>query len=357
MPALPLLRQGQQTHHLSSQAHMHSQNGFHTGVATLVAVSVSGGERAAAASLVQIIESLPLARMTHWEKVIRDAMDHARDGWCLWPSTLRAESADPHNVLTWLALSDGNGHVRERALRSLAGAASNGFFLSLAIRRLNDWVPEVRAAAREALPALVRAADPEYVADALCAMLPVWTWWGRMEAPDRANLIDLIAIDGVTHALWNRVVTSTTGPMPEVLSQSLRSPVMDPFLGDIALRAVQPVVRARAHRALLLGRAAWVQDAVWRWSDVRHCIGRLETVHGSRPLTAVPPLLASLQSAAEDRSASVRRVAAEVLVSEMDTLGSPALHWARRLADDVCPSIAERAAFVLKHLAPGAGPA
>lgn len=48
-----------------------------------------------------------------------------------------------------------------------------------------------------------------------------------------------------------------------------------------------------------------------------------------------------------DRSPIVRRVAANVLVSELRGLGSLALPFARRLAVDVSPKVAERAIFVL----------
>jgi len=73
-------------------------------------------------------------------------------------------------------------------------------------------------------------------------------------------------------------------------------------------------------------------------------------VLGERAIARPLPFIQCLNSAASDRSSVVRRVAAEVLVSEMDRLGPAALPVARRLAADVSPRLAERAEFVLKRL-------
>lgn len=316
--------------------------------------------------LIRATASLPLSNLAYWERSIRDEQwlaqrahaDSKERGWrALFPSIGAKEKAEPSRLLTWIDLSSHDGHVRERTLRTLSGAAPNSFFLALAVRRLNDWVPQVRAAAREAIPELARGSDPEHVVDVLCALLPAWTAWGRMEDVDKRLMAELMSVERVAELLKRRLISSAAGPMSSVLSQALRAPLLDESLAMIAHEATQPAVRARSYRTLLLRKAVWVEGRRWQWTDVRYCQGRFNNVMGERPLTGrkPPDLMALLGSAAADLSAVVRRVAAEALVREMGTLGSTALPLARQLAGDASPSVAERGSFVLQRLAANPG--
>ncbi len=317
-------------------------------------------------ALIRATLSLPLSNLAYWERSIRDEHSLARRayadsrarGWrALFSFTGAKERAEPGSLLTWIDLSSHDGYVRERTLRTLSGAAPNSFFLALAARRLNDWVPQVRAAAREAIPKLARTSDPENVVDALCAMLPAWTSWGRMEEMDKQVMAELTSIDPVAELLTHRLISSAAGPMSSVLSQALRSAFLDENLAKMATDAIQPAVRARAYRALLVRKAVWVEGRKWQWTDVRYCLGRLNNVFGERPLTVrrPPVLMELLDSAATDPSPVVRRVAAEALVREMSNLGSSALPLARKFAGDTSPSVAERGVFVLQRLAAHSG--
>ncbi|MFO1341104.1 MAG: hypothetical protein U1F53_23265 [Burkholderiaceae bacterium] len=313
-------------------------------------------------TLVQASSVLPLSELARWERLIRAELEYAErvcpttkpTGWrALLPFGGIKGTERPARPLTWIDLSSWDGHERERALRALAGPAPNSFFFALAARRLNDWVPQVRAAARETIPGLALSSDPEHVVDTLCAMLPMWTAWGRAKDLDRQALATLVASPGVAASLKNRLLVSASGPMPVVLSQALRTPVLDEDLVRIATEAVQPAVRARAYRALLIGRAVWVDARRWEWTDVRYCRGRLANVLGERPLTAPRALVETLTTAAADPSSLVKRVAAEALVREMSNLGDCVLPLARRFAQDPSPPVAERGAFILQRLAAG----
>src|SRR5687767_10375201 len=48
-----------------------------------------------------------------------------------------------------------SGYLREEAVRALA-AAGHGAALPVLLERVNDWVPQVRAAAREGIAAFLR---------------------------------------------------------------------------------------------------------------------------------------------------------------------------------------------------------
>lgn len=314
------------------------------------------------ASVVTTTSTLPLSKMTTWERVIREELwrTHERSPQAVrssWRSLLRlAPSSAPSGspTPTWLDLCHGDGHVRERALHTLSGAAPDGFFLALVARRLNDWVPQVRTAARGAWPRLAGGSNPAHVVDALCAVLPVSHAWRRIEASDQRGLSELVATGPVVEALRRRIVGSSAGPMASVLSQVLRHPALDRQLSDIAREAIQPAVRAVAHRALLRGTAMWPEGDRWRWTDIRYCEGRVELVWGSRPLKDITTSFeAFLLAAAEDRSPRVRRVAAEYLIRETGRLGAAADTLARRFAADPAPSVASRGAFALRRIEEG----
>jgi hypothetical protein len=184
-------------------------------------------------------------------------------------------------------------------------------------------------------------------------MLPAWISWGRAEELDRQVIASLVTSPGVAASLKRRLIVSTAGPMSVILSQALRTPVLDEDLARIAAKAVQPAVRARAYRALLMGKAVWVDARRWQWTDVRYCQGRLTNVLGERPLRVSPVLLETLIAAAADQSSLVRRVAAATLIREIGNLGDSVLPLARRFARDPSPPVAERGAFAVQRLTAG----
>jgi hypothetical protein len=312
-------------------------------------------------ALTRVTAALPLANLPYWEQLIRDEFSMTQRsvvppkerGWLakqLFAASRHGKRTEPVRFLTWIDLSSFDGHVRERTLRTLVGPAPNSFFLGVAARRLNDWVPQVRMAARATLRPLAQASNPEHVVDVLCAILPMWTTWGRAEQLDRQTVLELLSIERVAELLKRRLISEPAGPMSTILSQVLRTPVLDNHLVEIANDAVQPAVRARAQRALLFGKAVWVEERHFHWIDVGYCKGRMQNVLGERALTRTLPLMERLESASLDPSSIVRRVAAEALVGEMNGLGSSALPLARRLAADASPKIAERAAFILQRI-------
>lgn len=301
------------------------------------------------ASLIDETSRLPLRNLDAWESAIRTEIWETegtffRDTRSLW----RRRTA---RFPSWLDLCSGDGFRRERILRALTEGAPNGLFFSLAMRRLNDWVPQVRSAARERLPMIARRSDPEVVVDGLWTMLPHCSSWGRMKHADAQVLADLISIDRVTQVLKSRITHATAGPAPLILAQAGRSPALDQWLGEIAATAVQPSVRARAYRYLLEGRVVWVVGRRWTWTDVKWCKQRLEPVLEERFISVNEPFWRILEEASVDRSARVRRVAADLLIQQLGAIGGDAAAMAERLASDPHQSVAERGRFLVSKLA------
>ena len=298
-------------------------------------------------ALVEATSQLPLRSFDYWERLIRTEFCRALDAstqanWRFW--------SKPRELLTWLDLISWDGYRREKTLRTLSGAAPNTFFFSLAIRRLNDWVPQVRQAAREKLPQIAEATNPEFVVEALSIALSSWNSWGRIEDVDKKVLLEIICKDEIAQTLVTKLISSSSGPMPSLFSQLGRTSILDDHLEEIAARAIQPAVRAKAYRSLFEGHIVWMEGRKWSWTDVRYCKGRLEAVVSERKLIVDTPLLDLLKTSSADSSSIVRRVSAEFLIRNLDEIGIHAKGFAEGFAFDKSNPVAERGRFALKKL-------
>ncbi|WP_461535272.1 hypothetical protein [Spongorhabdus nitratireducens] len=300
-------------------------------------------------ALIEATNQLPLSNLEYWERLIRSefyAALHEAEQPVLkfWKKSPRP------NVLTWLDLISHDGYKRETILCSLSGGAPNRFFFALALRRLNDWVAPVRAAAREKLPQLAKASNAADVTHALCVTLHHWDSWGRIEPEGKAIILQLLAEQNTAEALKASIISSSTGPMARLLAQIGRTSALDNCLEEIAASAIQPAVRARAYRSLFEGRMTWPEGRKYEWTDIRYCEGRQVVVTGERKLTITTPFRNLLARSANDPSSLVRRIAAEFFIRELATLGEDATQLARQFAADASGPVAERGRFALKQL-------
>lgn len=297
-------------------------------------------------ALSAVTSQLPLNNFDIWEDVIRGA---------LWADAKRVQHQDrvdraPQRFPSWLDLCSSDGRDREKALRSGLGPAPDGFLFSLALRRLNDWVPQVRMAARECVPLVAASSEPEVVADALCSALPNFASWGRMGDGDRQVFLSLISAERIASSLKDRVIGTISGSSTKILIQAGRAPAFDRWLKEIATKAVQPSTRAKAYRSLMEGRVVWPVGRKWIWTELKWCKGRYETILEERQLHVDVPLLATLASAAADRSSLVRRLAAELLIKNIDSIGEEVRCLAEKLASDRSRYVSERGKFALARL-------
>lgn len=298
-------------------------------------------------SLVAETSKLPLVNLDYWERLIREEFSKALENttqpkWKIW--------FKPSQQLTWLDLISWDGYRREKTLRAISGAAPNAFFLSLAIRRLNDWVPQVREAARDTLPLIVKKTPPEYVVNSLSLTLANWHSWGRIEEVDKQVLLEIITRQEVAEAFRAKLISTSSGPMPSLFSQLGRTSILDEFLDEIAELSIQPTVRAKAYRSQFEGRMFWVEGRKWVWTDIRYCEGKYKAIVSERKLSASTSPLDLINKSAKDRSPIVRRVAAEFLIQNLDELGDQAKSLADYFASDKSESVSDRGRFALKKL-------
>ncbi|WP_025120684.1 MULTISPECIES: hypothetical protein [unclassified Serratia (in: enterobacteria)] len=310
--------------------------------------ATSKGEALADISmLVAATSTLPLTNLDNWERLIR---------WQL-AAALRVNkpsnegiSSEAPSSLAWIDLCSGDGFKREKALQTLSGAAPNSFYFALAVRRLNDWVPEIRKATCDVLPSIAKATDPEIIVDVLFITLPYWYSWGRMGDVERQVLLQVISLEKVTACLKQRLISATSGPMSSILTQIGRAKTLDNYLADIAQSAIQPSLRAKAYRCQFEGKFVWREGEKWVWTDKVYGRGRYMPLLGERAIDVLKPFMENLTMAINDRSPIVRRIAGEMLIKELDNIGEQASILAKILASDPSPSVSERGKFALKTL-------
>lgn len=311
-------------------------------------IDSSNDYRGDMSSLVQVTSNLKLVRLGYWERLIRSEIDSnlyltAQSKWARW--------FKPAPKLTWLDIVNADGYKREKSLRALSkDGAPNAFSLALAVRRLNDWVPQVRTAAREVLPSLLKSTEPKYVTEVLCMLLINWHSWGKMEEIDKHLFLDMVISEEMALLLKSRLISSTSGPMPSLLSQIGRTGILDNYLNEIASNAVQPYVRAKAYRSLFEGRMTWVKGREWQWIDKYYGEKKLIPIIAERKIDVQTPFLELLNRSAVDRSAIVRQVSAEFLIRNIESLGIHARNLAEKFEADKSANVAEQGRFVLRKL-------
>lgn len=298
-------------------------------------------------ALVNATSKLELKNIDHWERLIRDEFINYSDlfiqsKWRFW--------VKPINQLTWLDIISWDGHKREESLYALSGAAPNAFFLTLIIRRLNDWVPQVRKAARAVIPLVIKHSEPEHVVEALTVVLLSWDSWGRTEKADKQLILHLIDTEYLAVLFKSKLISSESGPMPSLFSQLGRTSILDKYLDEIADNAIQPYVRAKAFRSLFEGRMAWVQSQEWQWTDKAYGERKLIPVLAERKIEVQTPFLELLNRSAIDNSSIVRQISAEFIIRNIDSLGNQSRVLAENFAADKSSNVAERGQFILRKL-------
>ncbi|WP_411755244.1 hypothetical protein [Serratia sp. (in: enterobacteria)] len=296
---------------------------------------------------IAVTSKLPLKSLDDWERLIR-----AEIFYSLRQYSQKQSGNEFHQVgsLRWMDICNADGFRREIALRTLSGGAPNSFLLALVVRKLNDWVPQVRAAACDALPLIAEASDPEFIVDVLFITLPYWDSWGRMGDIGKEALMKVILMEKVTKALKKRLLISSSGPVATIFVQAGRTAALDNFLAEIAETSVQPSLRAKAYRCQFESKFVWAEGLTWQWVDKVHGIRRRLPVLKERIISTTTPFIENLRMATTDRSPMVRRIAGEMLIKELDNIGDEAFKLANILASDTSQSVAERGRYALTDL-------
>lgn len=259
-------------------------------------------------------------------------------------ATLAALDEAPGLELVFLFNND--GHVREWALEKLQTTTSP-FVLAAVALRTNDWVGAVQRAAYRCAERTFGSAPPDAVATAFLAIAERMTQWRRGEA-DR-TLDRLFTKPATIGGVARLILAMEAGIGVRVLRHSLMGGAFDDRLLEFARDARNPAVRALAWQVLIDGevrRRVWYDLEYDGWPPrVVRRIPRFERRPFHRPI----PLDEALDMAARDRSAAVRRIAADGLTKHRHTLQDPT-QLVARLAADRSPAVRQRAEWVAADL-------
>lgn len=248
--------------------------------------------------------------------------------------------------LEYLFLFHRDGHIREAALRKIAGPLPSAFAFAAICWRLNDWVKPVRSAAAECAANSFATTPATIVADAALALMTREYSWGRW-GDEKAAFEQALKRTDVREALTNAIVRRRIGPTATVLRFALRGDGFDDYLPTISREAVQPEVRALAAKTLIDGFASWPNGWRWRWIDKSMGLRRREPTFARRDVATVVNRETLIADCARDKAAVVRKVAVASLIRV--SLGSvQAQEIASSLANDPSRSVRERAEFILQ---------
>jgi hypothetical protein len=247
----------------------------------------------------------------------------------------------------WVFLFHPDGYVREAALHAIRTLPPSPFFSAALALRLNDWVPQVRLAAKGCLQRVASQIGASVAADLAFYLLPrrfTWTRWH-----DEVGILDQIfARDDILAALATELLARANGGVGICLRQALRFPNFDRHLLGLAAGAVQPSVRAIAYQSLISAKVSWPVGFEWIWVDKvynrRRCVLTLQ----SRDVKRTIPLDEVLAAGVRDKSTFVRKIVADAMIAVRSEIVNEAPLIAR-LAADRNPAVRSRADFMLRH--------
>jgi hypothetical protein len=252
--------------------------------------------------------------------------------------------------LAHLFLFHRDGYVREAALHRFPGPPESPFFLAALVYRLNDWVAPVRDAALRCAERVFPVIAPEVVISAAPFLLTRWRYWQRWER-EGASIIDtLFEREDVSTLLVMRFAQEANGPLATELRYSLRGQNLDRHLLSLAHYARQPNVRAVALKTLLCGHASWPIGFERKWIDKRFNNARRISLYAQRAITEQYATDTLITKGLQDKSAMVRRVAADALIERRETFADIEDAIAK-LGRDPSPSLKERALFLARKRA------
>ncbi|TCR06735.1 hypothetical protein EDF70_101696 [Neorhizobium sp. JUb45] len=246
----------------------------------------------------------------------------------------------------------GDGRVREVALKVLDGAITLPVVFYGLVSRLNDWSPEVRAAARQTFARCFDKTSIEVLLPAVWVLLinsRHWLRWAgtndfREAVMERRDLVE---------ALVNRLVSEKRSKAGGVFGIVCQSRHVDPLLPFLAVHASQPHIRAIAVNYL---SAAYVRFPLGTWSrqwvDKSAGMFRMVPDMGERSVGGYD-VSSVVACALGDRANAVRKEALDAVIRHRRDPGFQPLivRCLKELSGDPKPSIQFRLEYLQRMLA------
>ena len=251
--------------------------------------------------------------------------------------------------LAHLFLFHSDGHLREASLNQIDGALESPFFFAAIAWRLNDWVPQVRSAARACADRTFVKTDASLIAAAQSALLVKARRWGRWQGAG-SELQSAFGRPDVGQAIFDAIMSGKNTGTGAVLRAVLQESSLDAKLIALFEAARLAEVRAIALRTLVTGCFAWRSGYEWQWENKVYGFRKRRAIIVRREIEHTIDVAPLIRRGAADKSAMVRRAAADGLVHHRFSLPSVDEIVAGMLTDE-SPAVRWRADFVRRNLA------
>ena len=228
-----------------------------------------------------------------------------------------------------------SGYMREAALCGVT-RLSDAFSLALVLRRLNDWVPQVRYSAMAVIERAVLNQQQKQSVDLIVSCIDNildLSKYGRITEDQQAVLSALIGYPGVSDAWDEFILKSKLDTAPRCLKTAIRHGRFLEELPAYAIDASHAATRRIALKVVLEGSFAWKEERTLKRRGVATGVDK-DTIaeHGL-----------------SDRSVEVLRVALQHVVNHRGSrLHREEIFW--RFLSYANPSISDLAAFALRRL-------
>lgn len=171
------------------------------------------------------------------------------------PTDVERHLLDRTRAGAFILVCSENGFQRKRALEAVR-QIPNGFCLALIMVRLNDWVEEVRKAARSTLDRHLANLDAPLLLQCFDLYL-VSSDWGRINQADRVACDELFRRGVPPDVLIGSLIVSPDDRSLRSISRMLTRADWDTELPRLAKTARHWGVRLKAMQALLMGEHQW----------------------------------------------------------------------------------------------------
>jgi hypothetical protein len=233
--------------------------------------------------------------------------------WSLGQEPTEQRILRKHPKLSYVWMFHRNGYLREAAIK-FAELPSSPFFLAALTCRLNDWVDEVRIAAAQRLREWLNAVPASIIVATSTHLVERWQECQRWNLDARTLIELLLQREDVLPKLVQYLKSDSVPSAGALLRCLLRHASIDQHLLELATESNRPGVRRNAVRTLLLGRAEVQVGTEWQWTDKSFGLKRRVAKIESRALTTNVDMDALAGMAIVDKSALVRRSAADAII-------------------------------------------
>lgn len=249
--------------------------------------------------------------------------------------------------LEYLFIFHHDGRLREQALNRIHGPLPNELLVAAISWRLNDWVPNIRAAATRCAERCFEKTAPQTLARFFLSNWRPMETWGRWTETEKDLLYSQTRRFDVIQEVARLLITEIQGPLPSTFAKILRIAEIDFALERLATVAVHPGIRAMALKALIDGMASFTTGRQWRWVDKSMGQRRREAKIETRDLTIAADRKYFIRLGLKDKSAIVRGIALRGIIAH--TRHEPEfIELARSCLSDPSQAVRSRAEFIVK---------